>query len=336
MRSDGVDAAVLTVSGFHYGLSGNTVKETLCSRWVEVMVTKVAFIGLGVMGRPMAGHLLRAGIDVATYRRRGRDDEAFRAVGGVVATSVQEAVGGAEAVVTMLPDGPDVREVLTGEHGAFAAMEPGAVAIDMSTIAPEVSVELSIEAARCGVESLDAPVSGGERGAIDGSLSIMVGGPSVAVEKAMPLLNLMGKTIVHVGSAGAGQTVKAANQLVVAGNIQLLAEAIVLLEAAGVDTTKALEVLGGGLAGSTVIARLGEKLRTREFGPGFRVDLHHKDLGIVADTARRLAVATPLGAVVTELMASVRARGGGELDHSALIALVDTMSGRDTLNVSQA
>ena len=176
---------------------------------------------------------------------------------------------------------------------------------------------------------LDAPVSGGEAGAIEASLSIMVGGAAEDFAAARPVLDAVGKTIVHVGPAGSGQTVKAANQLIVAGNIQLLAEAIVFLEAYGVDTDAALEVLGGGLAGSTVLNRKGASMLARKFAPGFRLALHHKDMGIVTSAAREAGVVIPLGAVVAQLVAAMVARGDGGLDHSGLLKLVEELSGRD-------
>jgi 2-hydroxy-3-oxopropionate reductase len=175
---------------------------------------------------------------------------------------------------------------------------------------------------------LDAPVSGGEVGAVEASLSIMVGGEAADFEAAQPVLEAVGKTIVHVGPAGAGQTVKAANQLIVAGNIELVAEAIVFLEAYGVDMEAAVAVLGGGLAGSTVLARKGASMLASEFTPGFRLQLHHKDLGIVQSAAREAGVVIPLGAVVSELVAAMVARGDGGLDHSGLLKLVRELSGR--------
>jgi 2-hydroxy-3-oxopropionate reductase len=181
-----------------------------------------------------------------------------------------------------------------------------------------------------GVRVLDAPVSGGEAGAVEGSLSIMVGGSAEDFADARPVLDAVGKTVVHVGPAGSGQTVKAANQLIVAGNIELLAEAIVFLEAYGVDTEAALQVLGGGLAGSTVLNRKGANMLAREFQPGFRLALHHKDLGIVQSAAREAGVVIPLGAVVSQLVAAMVARGDGGVDHSGLLKLVTELSGRDT------
>jgi 2-hydroxy-3-oxopropionate reductase len=191
-----------------------------------------------------------------------------------------------------------------------------------------VAAELAAEGAGRGFRVLDAPVSGGEQGAIEGVLSIMVGGAAADFEAAAPVFDAVGKTIVHVGPAGSGQTVKAANQLMVAGHIELLAEAIVFLEAYGVDTEAALRVLGGGLAGSTVIQRKGASMLARNFTPGFRIALHDKDMGIVTAAAREAGVVIPLGAVAAQLVASLKAQGDGALDHSALLKLVEQLSGR--------
>jgi 2-hydroxy-3-oxopropionate reductase len=201
--------------------------------------------------------------------------------------------------------------------------------IDFSTIRPDVAAALAAEGAGRGFRVLDAPVSGGEQGAIEGVLSIMVGGEAADFEAARPVFDAVGKTVVHVGPAGSGQTVKAANQLIVAGNIELLAEAIVFLEAHGVDTEAGLRVLGGGLAGSTVLQRKGAGMLARDFTPGFRIALHDKDMGIVTAAAREAGVVIPLGALVAQLVSALKAQGDGGLDHSALLKLVTQLSGRD-------
>lgn len=291
-------------------------------------MTTIAFIGLGVMGAPMADNLLAAGHDVVGVNRSPEKAEAFVARGGRSATDVAGAVSGADVIITMLPDSPDVEAVVLGDGGVLAHAREGALLIDASTIRPDVSRAVATAASSCGILALDAPVSGGEAGAIEGALSIMVGGEADAFDAALPVLRAVGKTIIHVGPASAGQTVKAANQLIVAGNIQLFAEALVFLDAHGVDLSAAVEVLGGGLAGSTVIQRKAGGMLARTFDPGFRVDLHHKDLGIVLDSAREAGVAVPLGSHVADLMASLRAQGGGSLDHSALLLLVERLSGR--------
>jgi 2-hydroxy-3-oxopropionate reductase len=288
-------------------------------------MTTVAFIGLGIMGGPMAANLVTAGFDVVGYNRSPEKVKELVEKGGRGADDVASAVREADVVITMVPDSPDV-EAVSGE--VFAGAREGTLYIDMSTIRPDVAVRVAEAGREAGVRVLDAPVSGGEAGAVEGSLSIMVGGSPEDFADARPVLDAVGKTIVHVGPAGSGQTVKAANQLIVAGNIQLLAEAVVFLEAYGVDMRSALEVLGGGLAGSTVLARKGDNMLTREFKPGFRLALHHKDMGIVTSAAREAGVTIPLGAVVAQLVAAMVARGDGALDHSGLLKLTAELSGR--------
>ncbi len=299
-------------------------------------MTTIAFIGLGIMGGPMAGHLVDAGFDVVGVNRT--PDKVARLVerGGRGADSIAEAVKDADVVAVMVPDSPDVREVLAGEGGVFDGARPGTLVIDFSSIRPDVSAELAGQARERGLRILDAPVSGGEAGAVAGTLSIMVGGEAADFGAAGPVLAAVGATIVHVGPSGAGQTVKAANQLIVAGNIELLAEAVAFLEAYGVDTAAALTVLGGGLAGSKVLDQKGAAMLSRSFQPGFRVALHHKDLGIVTSAAREAGVVIPLGALVAQLMASLAASGDGGLDHSALLRGVLRLSGRDADDVPGA
>lgn len=200
----------------------------------------------------------------------------------------------------------------------------------MSSITPQTSIDLAHAAADKGIRVLDAPVSGGEAGAIEAVLSIMAGGDQTDFDAARPLLEALGKTIVRCGPHGSGQTVKAANQLIVAVNIQACAEAVVFLEKSGVDLSAALDVLGGGLAGSTLLARKKDNFTTRDFRPGFRIDLHHKDMGIVTDAARTVGAALPVGSVVAQLVASLRAQGDGGLDHSALLRGVERLSGHTT------
>ncbi len=250
------------------------------------MSMRIAFIGLGIMGAPMAANLVKAGFDVTGYNRSPARVEQLVAAGGRGAADIAEAVRDADVVATMVPDSPDVRSVLAGEGGVFDNAPAGALIIDFSTIRPDVAAELAAEGARRGFRVLDAPVSGGEQGAIEGVLSVMVGGAAADFEAAAPVFAAVGKTVVHVGPAGSGQTVKAANQLMVAGIIELVAEAIVFLEAYGVDTEAALRVLGGGLAGNTVLQRKGAAMLARDFTPGFRVALHDKDLGIITARAR--------------------------------------------------
>jgi 2-hydroxy-3-oxopropionate reductase len=291
-------------------------------------MTTVTVIGLGIMGGPMAANLLTGGFDVVGCNRSQAAVDRLVAQGGRGAGSVAEAVRDADVVLTMLPDSPDVESVVTGQDGVLSAARRGALLVDTSTIRPDVAVRVADAARAAGLRPLDAPVSGGEAGAVDGTLSIMVGGEAADVAAARPVLDALGTTVVHVGPSGSGQTVKAANQLIVAGTIELVAEALVFLEAHGVDTTAAVEVLAGGLAGNRILDRKAAGMTARRFAPGFRVDLHHKDLGILTSAAREAGVAVPLGAVVAQLMGALRAQGHGSLDHSALLLLVEQLSGR--------
>jgi 2-hydroxy-3-oxopropionate reductase len=293
-------------------------------------MTTIAFIGLGIMGSPMAVHLQRAGHHVRGHNRTASKAEPLRAAGGTVCASPAEAARGADVICLMLPDSPDVEDVLLGDGGVLDAAEEGALVIDFSTIRPDVARRLGDTARERGLRMLDAPVSGGQAGAEEATLSVMVGGAAQDVEAAHELLDVVGGTIVHVGPSGAGQTVKAANQLVVAGNLQVLAEAVVLLEASGVDLGPALDVLAGGLAGSAVLAQKRDNLVERRFEPGFRIELHHKDLGIVTDTAREAGVVAPVTSLLAALMASAVANGDGGLDHSALLRGVERLNGRPT------
>ncbi|MFJ7420594.1 2-hydroxy-3-oxopropionate reductase [Streptomyces uncialis] len=288
---------------------------------------QVAWIGLGIMGSPMSENLIKAGYRVTGHTLEQAKLDRLTAAGGTAATSVAEAVAQADIIITMVPASPQVEAIAYGPEGIMAHARPGALLIDMSSITPRTSVELAAAGAERGLRVLDAPVSGGEAGAVEATLSIMAGGEAADFEAAKPLFDALGATVVHCGPHGSGQTVKAANQLIVAVNIQACAEAVVFLEKSGVDLGAALDVLNGGLAGSTVLTRKRDNFLTRDFAPGFRIDLHHKDLGIVTDAARTVGAALPLGAVVAQLVASLRAQGDGGLDHSALLRSVERLSG---------
>ncbi len=292
-------------------------------------MTNIAFIGLGIMGAPMAVHLQNAGFNVTGRNRSPKYDDLI-AAGGKGSESTAEAVADADIIAIMVPDSPDVAGVLRDEEdGVFKHAKEGALIIDFSSIRPDVAAELAAEAKEKGFRMLDAPVSGGEPGAINATLSIMVGGDKADFDAAKPVFDAVGKTIVHVGPAASGQTVKAANQLIVATNIQALSEAILFLEAYGVDLPAAVEVLGGGLAGSAVLNQKAQKILDREFSPGFRIDLHHKDMGIVTSAAREAGVPLPVGATIAELMASARAQGDGDLDHSGLFRTTARLGGKN-------
>ncbi|MEU8633121.1 NAD(P)-dependent oxidoreductase [Amycolatopsis sp. NPDC048633] len=287
---------------------------------------RIAVVGLGVMGLPMSLNLVRAGFEVTGFTRTAERGRPLADAGGTLAPSLAEALDGAEAVVTMLPDTPDVQAVY---ETVFPAVAPGTLLLEMSTIQPGAAAALHERAAEAELAMLDAPVSGGEAGAKDGSLSIMCGGAPETLERARPVLEAVGKTIVLVGGPGSGQTVKAANQLLVAGTLQLVSEALVFLDVHDVDLAPALDVLGGGLAGSTVLSRKGKAMLDGNFAPGFRVDLHHKDLRIYGAAAQEHDVFSPAGALVAQLMAALRAAGHGDSDHSALLKQVAALSGHD-------
>lgn len=287
-------------------------------------MSRIGFIGLGIMGAPMAGHLAAAGHQVTGYARKPAAAQRLTEAGGTAVGSTAEAVAGADVVITMLPNHPEVEEVVLGENGVLANAADGLLLIDMSTIRPETSVEI----AERGLRSLDAPVSGGQAGAENAALSIMVGGDDADFAVAKPLFDVLGKTVVHVGPHGAGQTVKAANQLVVAGIYTLVSEAIVLLEGSGVDAKAGLDVLAGGLAANRILDQKRATMLAREFTPGFRIDLHDKDMGIAVAAARKANVALPVTGLTAQLMAAAKAMGLGQLDHSALLTVIERLSGR--------
>ncbi|WP_405997800.1 2-hydroxy-3-oxopropionate reductase [Streptomyces sp. NBC_00829] len=289
---------------------------------------KVAWIGLGIMGSPMSENLLKAGYDVTGFTLEQDKIDRLVTAGGKGAASIAEAVRDADVIITMVPASPQVEAISYGQDGIVENARRGALLIDMSSITPQTSVDLAKNAAEKGIRVLDAPVSGGEAGAIEAVLSIMAGGEQADFDSALPILRALGRTIVLCGPHGSGQTVKAANQLIVAVNIQACAEAVVFLEKSGVNLRAALDVLNGGLAGSTVLTRKTDNFLNRDFKPGFRIDLHHKDMGIVTDAARSVGAALPVGAVVAQLVASLRAQGDGGLDHSALLRSVERLSGR--------
>lgn len=288
---------------------------------------RIGWIGLGIMGSPMAENLLKAGYTVTGYTLERHKLDRLAAAGGTAAASVADAVRDADVVITMVPASPQVEAVAYGPDGILAHARPGTLLIDMSSITPQTSVDLAEAAGRHGIRVLDAPVSGGEAGAVEAVLSIMAGGTQADFDAARPILETLGRTVIRCGPHGAGQTVKAANQLIVAVNIQACAEAVVFLEKSGVDLAAALDVLNGGLAGSTVLTRKKDNFRDRDFAPGFRIDLHHKDMGIVTDAARAVGAALPVGTVVAGLVAALRAQGDGGLDHSALLRGVERLSG---------
>jgi 2-hydroxy-3-oxopropionate reductase len=287
----------------------------------------VGFIGLGIMGKPMAENLIEAGYDLVAYNRtREKAEELDDAT---VSDTPREVAEQSDVIVTMLPDSPQVEEVLAGEDGVLEGVEDGDLIVDMSTISPVVTEELFEKAKERGASMLDAPVSGGDVGAIEGALSIMVGGSEEDFERALPLFEVMGRTVTHVGPVGTGQVVKAANQIVVALTIEAVSEALVLGSKGGVAPDKILDVLGGGLAGNKVMEVKREKMLEHSFDPGFRVELHHKDLGIALAAGREYGVTLPVTAIVDQMLETLKMRGRGDQDHSALLTLIEESSGHE-------
>ncbi|HBY47137.1 MAG TPA: 2-hydroxy-3-oxopropionate reductase, partial [Chloroflexi bacterium] len=283
------------------------------------MAERVGFIGLGIMGRPMVRNLAKAGYEIVVYNRSQDDvDEIVAEVEQATAARSARAVAAdVDIVITMLPDSPEVSDVVFGEAGILAEMDAGDLLIDMSTIAPATAIAVSDALIARGASALDAPVSGGDKGAIAGTLSIMAGGSAADFDRARPLFEAMGKTIIHVGGPGAGQTVKACNQIVVAIHYAAVSEALLLGAMAGVDPEKVVQVLSGGLAASRVMEMRGPGMIAHQFEPGFRIDLHRKDLNIAMSTGREFHAPLPVSALVTQLYESMAARGDGQLDHSA-------------------
>jgi 2-hydroxy-3-oxopropionate reductase len=290
------------------------------------MTETIGFIGLGVMGDPMARNLLDAGHSLVVHSRSPGPVEALAEAGAETASGPREVAERADVVITMLPDSPAVEDVVLGEDGVVAGMSEGDLLIDMSTIHPTVSVAVAEAAAERGAAALDAPVSGGDVGAQKGELSIMVGGDEGAFERARPLFEVLGKTITRVGDAGAGQAVKACNQVVVAVTIAAVSEALVLGEKAGVDPEQILDVLGGGLAQNKVMEMKRSNFLEHDFTPGFRIDLHHKDLDIALGSGDEFGVPLPVTSLVQQHMRALRAKGHGGDDHSGLIQLVEEMA----------
>jgi 2-hydroxy-3-oxopropionate reductase len=287
---------------------------------------RVGFIGLGVMGRPMARNLLKAGHELVVWSRTRADVDEVAADGATAASSAREVGEQADVVVLMLPDSPQVREVLDGDDGLLAGARDGSLVVDMSTISPVVTREIAEEAAARGIAWVDAPVSGGDVGAREGTLSIMAGGSEADFARAKPLFGALGKTIVHVGPVGSGQVVKACNQVVVALTIEAVSEALVLGSKAGVDPATIIEVLSGGLAANRVMEVRKRNFLEHDFTPGFRIDLHHKDLGIALQTAREYGVALPNTAAVDQMLQALRANGRGDRDHSALLTHIEDLA----------
>jgi 2-hydroxy-3-oxopropionate reductase len=291
------------------------------------MAQVIGFIGLGIMGRPMARNLLKAGYSLVVHSRsRGPVDE-IAGAGAKVGTSPRDVAAQCDVLITMLPNSPDVEQVVLGRDGVIEGARPGMILLDMSTISPLVSQKVGAALAAKSVKMLDAPVSGGEKGAIDGALSIMVGGDKAVFDKALPIFQAMGKTITHLGPLGAGGFTKLANQIIVAVNLTALGEALTLAKKAGLDRELTLTALAGGLAGSKCLDQKKPNYLADTYNPGFKIDLHYKDLGLIMESARALGVPLPTTAAVQELFSALRVKGRGGLDHSGVITLLEDLAG---------
>ncbi len=286
---------------------------------------KVGFIGLGIMGNPMAGHLIDDGHEAYLMSRSGVPKELLDK-GGKACETARAVAEAAEIIITMVPDTPDVERVLFGENGVAEGLSAGKLVIDMSSVGPMETKDFAARINELGCDYLDAPVSGGEVGAKAGSLTIMIGGPDAAFERAKPLFKLMGKNITLVGGNGAGQTTKVANQIIVALNIEAVAEALLFASKAGADPAKVREALMGGFASSKILEVHGERMIKRTFDPGFRIELHQKDLNLALQGARTLGVSLPNTANAQELFNSCRAHGGAGWDHSAMVRALEMMA----------
>lgn len=291
------------------------------------MQSSVGFIGLGIMGKPMAANLIRAGHSLVVHNRSQSAVDELVSLGAERQDSAREVGQAADVVITMLPDSPDVEQVVCGPNGLIEAARPGQLVIDMSTINPLVSQRLGARLADKGGSMLDAPVSGGEEGAKQGILSIMVGGDEADFERAMPLFEVMGKTITRIGPLGSGGFTKLANQMIVAINLAAIGEALAFGTSAGVDPERMVRALSGGMAQSRCLELKKDKILDNDFAPGFKIDLHAKDLGLVHSAASSLQVPIPTTAVVEQFFAAVRKQGEGGNDHSGIIRFFERLAG---------
>ncbi|WP_151447186.1 2-hydroxy-3-oxopropionate reductase [Lacisediminimonas profundi] len=288
-------------------------------------MANIGFIGTGIMGLPMAAHLQAGGHQLFIHNARSKPAQLIEA-GATMCASAAEVAASAEVIILMVPDTPDVESVLFGDKGVAIGLSSGKIVVDMSSISPIATKEFARRINELGCDYLDAPVSGGEVGAKAASLTIMVGGPEAAFARVKPLFDLMGKNITLVGGNGDGQTTKVANQIIVALNIQAVAEALLFASKAGADPAKVRQALMGGFASSRILEVHGERMIKRTFNPGFRIALHQKDLNLALQGARALGVSLPNTAAVQELMNSMVAHDGGGLDHSALCQAVERMA----------
>ena len=294
------------------------------------MALTIGMIGLGIMGRPMAKNLLKAGYQLVVHDRSQEPVQELVSAGAKAAASPKEVAGQLDVLITMLPSSPDVELVALGRDGIVEGARKGLLYLDMSTISPLVSQKVGHALGAKGVRMLDAPVSGGEKGAIDAALSIMVGGEKADFDDALPVFQALGKTITHLGPLGAGGFTKLANQIIVAVNLTALGEALTLAKKAGLDRALTLKALSGGLAGSRCLDQKSPNYVAGTYNPGFKIDLHFKDLGLIMESSRALGVPLPCTAVVQELFNAMRVKGKGGFDHSGVITLLEELAGLPT------
>ncbi|WP_018607799.1 2-hydroxy-3-oxopropionate reductase [Uliginosibacterium gangwonense] len=287
---------------------------------------KIGFIGLGIMGRPMALHLLKAGYELHVWSRRAASIEPVLAVGAKAAGSAAEVATQSDIVISMVADAPDVEQVALGPQGVAEGAKPGLIHVDMSTIAPGAARAIGVRLAEKGIHFLDAPVSGGETGAINAALTIMVGGDEAAFNQALPVLQKLGKSVTHIGVSGAGQVAKACNQILTGVGVMMVAEALNFARASGVDPAKVRQAMLGGSAYSKVLENHGQRMLDRNFKPGFKAWMHRKDMKIVLDEAHRMGISTPTSAVTAQMFNALVGSGEGELDTISVLALLERMS----------
>ncbi|SFN16371.1 2-hydroxy-3-oxopropionate reductase [Formivibrio citricus] len=291
---------------------------------------QIGFVGLGIMGRPMVLNLLRGGYRVHVWSRRAESMTPLIEAGAIGCGSAAEVAASCEIVISMVADAPDVEQVALGERGVVEGARPGLLFIDMSTIAPSAARRIALRLEEYGVEMLDAPVSGGETGAINAALTIMAGGSQAAFDKALPVLQCLGKKVTHVGANGAGQVAKACNQILTGAGVLMVAEALNFARASGVEPAKVREAMLGGSAHSRVLENHGQRMLERNFNPGFKAWMHRKDLKIVLDEAHRLGVMSPVAAITAQMFNALVGGGDGERDSVAMLQLLERMSGVDS------
>jgi 2-hydroxy-3-oxopropionate reductase len=292
-----------------------------------MIVSQIGFIGLGIMGTPMSRNLLKAGRSLVVYDIDGARVEALASAGAKTGRSCRDVASQSEVVITMLPDGPDVEQAVLGPEGVLEGARRGMLLVDMSSINPMVSQKIGAACAAKGVEFVDAPVSGGEPKAIDGTLAIMAGGTQEAFDRAAPILREMGSSVVLTGPVGAGNVTKLSNQIMVACNIAAMGEALVLATKAGLDPEVVFNAVKGGLAGSTVLNAKAPMVIARNFKPGFRIRLHQKDLRNALEAAESLKAPLPLTSLVQQMLMSLMNHGGGDLDHAGIVKFIEDLAG---------